>query len=206
MFGLIREGLAYAWRTGRIRFGVLISSTSNLVLGSFEILVVFKLRALLGESGVATGVVFSAGGAAALLAAMLTPRFASVVGLRRGMAIGMTGIGVSATILGLAPDLFTVGAAQCLEVSSAVAFNILWRTYRQNTSDSRMISRVSGACRGIAYCSVTIGAWLCTLLLVAGVPTESYLLVGGTVVGLLGLVTPWLLREGASTRAAEAVG
>jgi predicted MFS family arabinose efflux permease len=201
MAGMIREGLAYAWRTGRIRFGVLVSSSNNLLLGSFEILVIFKLRGSLGVSGAATGVVFSVGGAAALLAAVLTPRLARAVGLRRGMAIGMTGIGISAAILGLAPDLLTVGAAQCLEVSAAVAFNILWRTYRQNTCDSRMISRVSGACRGIAYCSVTVGAWLCSVLLAAGVSTEAYLLAGGLIVGLLGLVTPWLLRDGAAVAA-----
>jgi hypothetical protein len=133
-----------------------------------------------------------------LLAAMLTPRLARKVGLRHGMAIGMTGIGLAAVILGLAPNLLTVGAAQCLEASAAVAFNITWRTYRQNTCDSSMISRVSGACRGIAYCSVTVGAWLCSVLLGVGVPTESYLLAGGLVVGLLGLITPQLLRDNAA--------
>ncbi|HEY1619682.1 MAG TPA: MFS transporter [Streptosporangiaceae bacterium] len=195
MAGMITGGIGYAWRVGRIRFGILLSSANNLVLSSLEILVVFRLRGSLHASGAVTGLIFSAGGACALLTALVMPRFAGRAGLRAAMTAGMAGIGVSALGLGLAPDIVAVGAAQCLGTSSSSAFNIAWRTHRQNTCDPVMISRISGVCRGIAYCCVTIGAWLCSGLLAVGVPARTYLLAGGVIVCGLGAVTPRLLRE-----------
>ncbi len=193
--GMIRDGIGYAWRAGRIRFGILLSSANNLVLSSLEILVVFRLRGSMHASGAVTGLIFSAGGACALLTALVMPRFAGRAGLRAAMTAGMAGIGISAVGLGLAPGIVAIGAAQCLGTSSSSAFNIGWRTYRQNTCDPAMISRISGVCRGIAYCCVTIGAWLCSALLAAGVPARTYLLAGGVIVCGLGAVTPRLLRE-----------
>jgi MFS family permease len=195
MAGMITGGIGYAWRAGRIRFGILLSSANNLVLSSLEILVVFRLRGSLHASGAVTGLIFSAGGACALLTALVMPRLAGRAGLRAAMTAGMAGIGVSALGLGLAPDIVAIGAAQCLGTSSSSAFNIAWRTYRQTTCDPVMISRISGVCRGIAYCCVTIGAWLCSGLLAVGVPARTYLLAGGVIVCGLGAVTPRLLRE-----------
>ncbi|MBS2965167.1 MFS transporter [Actinocrinis puniceicyclus] len=189
----IREGLVYLWRTARLRYGVMLSTLNNAALGGFEVLVVYRLRQNLGVSSVVTGAVFASGGAAALLASLVVPRLAGRIGLLRGMCLGLLGLGAAGVLLGVAPDAWVVAVAQASFISSGLVFNVCWRTYRQNHCESTMISRVAGACRGIAYCGATFGSGLCAAMIALGVPVPVYLCAGGAMVFVLGVFSRHLL-------------
>ena len=85
--------------------------------------------------------------------------------------------------------------AQAASISCGLVFNVCWRTYRQNHCEPSMIGRVSGACRGIAYCGATLGSGLCAVIIAVGVPVPVYLFAGGGAVLVLGLCSPYLLSD-----------
>ncbi|HWG25893.1 MFS transporter [Actinospica sp.] len=191
----MREGLAYLWRTGKLRYGVALSTMNNIALGGFEVLVVFRLRQSLGASSAVTGLVFASGGLAAFLTSLVVRRIAARLGLLSGMGLGLAGIGAAGLLLAAAPTTWLVAVAQALNITFGLVFNVCWRTYRQNHCESSMIGRVSGACRGIAYCGATIGSGLCAASLAVGLPATDYLYVGGVMVLALALLSRRLFRE-----------
>jgi MFS family permease len=184
----MREGLAYVRHSARLRFGVLLSTACNVALtGSFETLLIFRMRAELALPSAEVGLCFAGGTGAALLTSLLIPRTRQWLSLRTGICVSITAIGIAAIIASRSTGLVTTLLAQCLFISAALTFNVYWRAYRQSVCPPELLGRVAGATRGIAYAGAAIGAWIAAAVLAAQVGVQSYLLVAGVAVVALGL-------------------
>jgi MFS family permease len=177
------EGLMYVPKHRILRWGVFMSTSSNVVLGAYSTYLIFHVRDSLKLSVQTIGLILSLSSVVPLIVAGLV---ASHLGqrFRRGMlmttSLALQGFGV--IILGLSTSIAGVLLAQTIYTGALTLYTINWRTLRQAVTPNTMIGRVSGVCRGIAFAGASVGGFLGGVLMARFVPAELFIIDGLIVV------------------------
>jgi MFS family permease len=189
VFRAFWEGLVYVPKHCILRWGMFMSTLSNIALGAYTAMLIFHMRDKLGLNVEVTGLVLALSNITSLLvaafgAAHLSRHFPQ--GLLMIITLALQGLGVM--LVGLSSSLLVLAVAQALYTGALTLYTISWRTLRQTVTPNSMIGRVSGVSRGIAYTGASLGGFLGGGLLRAFTPTELFV-IDGAIVILVAIVT-----------------
>jgi len=205
VFGAMLEGLAYVPKHEVLRWGMLMSTSANLVMGAYRAMLLFHLRDRLGIAVAMIGVMFSFSN---IIPFVVSGAVASVLSKRSGagpvMLFSLALQGIAVLYLGLATGIAGIAVAQGLYTGAITLYNINWRTLRQEITPPSMLGRVSGACRGVAYSGASMGGWIGAILLTKYVPANLFVGNGLAIfaISFLALLSPLRLYPAASTATA----
>ncbi len=149
-------------------YGILAASVANFAgFSPISVLVPLIVRDVLHQGAVAYGAVFAVAGAGGGLAAVAVGRFGAP--RRRMSAIWVVWAAAAAALLGigLAPDVFVVGAFGAIAFAGLTYGNLIWQTMSQQLIPAEMLGRVSSIDWLFSICLSPLG------ILVAGVLATS---------------------------------
>lgn len=175
----MREGLSFVRREPILRHLLLCTSVCNFfTMASVSIQITFMARDL-GASGLAVGLVFTAGAAGGVLTGIFAHRIAVRVGTARIIWMSMTLPGPLYFLMPMATPgwgLVLYGVGLAAMSANSTLFNTAALSYRQLACPPELLSRVSSVYLWIAYGVVPLGS-----------------LFGGTLAGYAGpRVTLWV--------------
>lgn len=141
----LREGFAFV-RSNRWFWICLVSSGAGLLLvtGAWEVLVPFLVKEELGASAFALGIVYAAGGVAAVATAAIMGQQGRLP--RRPLTsyyLMWAGVGVMLVGFGIAVDAWQVALFMMVIQAFVTAFSILWFTMEYRLVPSDLLGRVS---------------------------------------------------------------
>ncbi len=170
----LKEGLRFVLGNPNLRAQAGCTATSNFFSNVvFAVVLVFLVRDLELSPGL-IGVIFSAGGAGALIAAVTSRRLSNRFGIGpTTIAVGMIW-GPANLLIAFAPDgtaaVPVLVASQLLAGFAIVVYNIVQVSYRQAICPPRLQGRMNSVMRFLVWGTIPIGA-----------------LTGGTLGTLVGL-------------------
>ena len=176
-------------------YGILAASVANFAgFSPISVLVPLIVRDVLHQGAVAYGAVFAVAGAGGGLAAVAVGRFGAP--RRRMSVIWVVWAAAAAALLGigLAPDVFVVGAFGAIVFAGLTYGNLIWQTMSQQLIPAEMLGRVSSIDWLFSICLSPLG------ILVAGVLATSIGARDTMVAGALDLAR----RGGGRLRAGRA--
>lgn len=139
----IGEGLHFLWRHRRLRAVELLTLGTNLFLGATDLALIVLAREALHAGTATIGLLFSVGGAGALLGALAASRLAArrrVGRLVLGAALGEA-IGVLAMALAPSPAILAIGV--CLAFAMASIYSVTAMSYRLSLTPDALQGRVN---------------------------------------------------------------
>jgi MFS family permease len=160
----VHFGLRWTVRQRWLWYGILAASVANFAAFSpTGVLIPLIVRDGLHQGGRGVRAVFAVGGAGGAFAALAVGRFGTPV--RRMTAIYLVWAIAAASLvgLGLAPDVFVVGAFGAIAFGGLVYGNLVWQTMSQQLIPGQMLGRVSSIDWLFSICLSPLG------ILVAGV-------------------------------------
>ncbi len=158
MFAEIGEGLRFVWNHQLIRSIGLFTMAGNLGASAAEAVLLYHLERNLHLQPAVAGAVmvgFSAGTiAGSLIAAFIGRRLP----MGKVLNLSLGGMGLSALIMGLAPEAWIIGAANFGAGLFAVVWNVQSMTLRQSVIPDHLLGRAASALRMIAWGSMPLGS------------------------------------------------
>ncbi|MGB8955743.1 MAG: MFS transporter, partial [Tumebacillaceae bacterium] len=170
-----------------LRWGMFMSTLSNIVLGAYNALLIFHIRDTLGMSVAVTGMIMTVSSVVSLLAgALIAPRIGGRLNRSSAMIATLVIQGMGVVFVGLATNLVMLTIAQACYMGALTIYTINWRSLRQTVTPGNMIGRVSGVSRGIAYTGASIGGFIGGYLLLH-LTAASVFVIDGLIVCLVAL-------------------
>ena len=185
----VAEGLRWLWRERLVRDMALITSVLNFVQAALPLFLIVRAKEL-GAAEAQIGLVFSLGGAGAVLGALA----GGAVARRFTFGQAITGtIGVQAAMVPLfllCPGPLWLGAVYALAAFTGPIYNVVQLSHRLSLIPDGLQGRVNSAFRLLAHGLFPVGAALCGWLLehTGSVRTVAFF---GSVYALLA-VASWL--------------
>jgi hypothetical protein len=195
------EGLAYVPKHEVLRWGMLMSTSANLVMGAYRAMLLFHLRDRLGVPVALIGLMFSFSN---IIPLVVSGIIASLLSRKTNpgvlMLCGMTLQGIALVYVGLSTGIAGIAIASGILTGAVTLYNINWRTLRQAITPANMIGRVSGACRGVAYSGASLGGWIGGILLMRYVPANLFVINGVAILAISMLAAFSPLRRRSSEK------
>ncbi|WP_080639466.1 MFS transporter [Teredinibacter turnerae] len=177
---LVFDGFSYILKNRNIKWGVGLSTCTNLTIGAYIPVLMFHMREQLGASAQIIGVILSIGGVTSVVVSNFSDALRSYIHHTTVMLATTLLTALSLIIIGLSASLHAALFSIVLYFSSASLYGISWRSFRQTTTDQNLIGRVSGNCRGIAFTGISAGSFLSAIFL-RYFSAATYFLVTGIV-------------------------
>ncbi|WP_018922947.1 MFS transporter [Salsuginibacillus kocurii] len=183
------EGLLYVPKHKILKWGVFLSTSSNIILGAYTSLLIYYMTNELNFTPDVIGIVFTVSSIASIIAAAI---LAMIIksneksGLVMLVSLVCQGMGV--LFVGLSFNLITLLIAQAIYVSSVTLYTINWRSLRQTVTPDNMLGRVSGVCRGIAFGGASLGGFLGGIFL-SMITVSTLLMISGVIVISIALIS-----------------
>lgn len=190
LWAALREGMAFLWRSGPLRFLMLLTASVNCLQAPLYLLTVLVAQDRLGLSAPQLGLVFGAAGGAAVLGAALAPALYRRLPLRAILAGSILTWAGAIVTLALAEGVVPLAAAWVLIHLCWPAYDVAVVTERLAATPDQLHGRVISAFRTVSYGSEPLGAALGGLLVASA--GAAPLLLG--VAALHGLCAAWALR------------
>lgn len=199
----VLRGFIFISSARTLRWGVFMSTSSNLVLGSYQVTLIFHMRSGLALRPAEVGLVMTVTSVVTLLFSLvLVPRIVTAHKSRL-MMLALLAQGIAVATIGSVRNLVAVAALQSLYAATLALYVINWRALRQEITPPGLRGKVAGACRGIAYAGASIGAIIGAALL-SRINVPDLFLLDGALVGLIALVAGLGLRRGERVAGAPA--
>lgn len=190
LWAALREGMAFLWRSGPLRFLMLLTASVNCLQAPLYLLTVVVAQDRLGLSAPQLGLVFGAAGGAAVLGAALAPAIYQRYPLRAILTGSILIWAGAIATLALADGVAPLAVAWVLLHLCWPAYDVAVVTERLAATPDRLHGRVISAFRTVSYGSEPLGVALGGLLVAStGAPP---LLLG--IAALHGLCAAWALR------------
>lgn len=180
-----KEGIAYVRSQRWLVASLLGAALANFVgMTPLTVLLPLLIRNVMHASALSLGLVFSAGGAAGVIASLFVARVGSprrrVTVLWSAYALG----GIAIAAMAFAPNPWIVGLCSALEVGLLIYGDVLWVAMMQELVPREVLGRVSSLVYLLAFSLGPLG------ILLGGVFADAIgirvtLLLGGLVSGLL---------------------
>jgi predicted MFS family arabinose efflux permease len=168
----IKEGLAFVWRSGVLRWNAIVAGIVNLFIYAFlAIQYVFLVDELRLSAG-AVGVLLSVGGVGGVLGALASGWISSRIGIGAGFLIGSAAMAAGVLVVGVVPDgtgpgLVLAGGGYLLFVCGIPIFNVAAVTIRQAVTPAPLLGRTNATMRFLAWAAIPLGS------LVGGVTADA---------------------------------
>lgn len=186
------EGLSYVPRHPLLRWGVIMSTSNNIVLGAYMTLLIFHMRHKLHLDENKSSLVITISSVVSIVVSMfLAPRISKYVRKGKTMVISLGVFGCGVVFVGFSAGIFSLILSQALYSGAITLFQINWLSLRQTVTPPNMMGRVSGTCRGIAYFGASIGAFLGGFLLKRFDVSDMFIINGGLVI-LIAVLTSFV--------------
>ena len=154
----VSEGVRWLSRHRLLRAFAVSMAVTNLGYAAGSSMLVLLVTDTFGASGIAFGWLISAAAAGGFVGTLLAERVARRTGRGRAMGITLTTGAALFAAVAAAPTIWVAAAAWTLITLSTGMFNVLGRSLRQTIVPDRMMGRVMGAFRVLAYGTVPLGA------------------------------------------------
>jgi MFS family permease len=164
MWQEIKAGLRYCWNDPALRAIALVAAAWQILFHGFLAMQVLFATRILGMSAGQIGIVAIAGGAGALMAAMLVKRLNARFGPGNVLAAGLTLTTLSWLGFSVLPtpypyNMISMAAALFVFDVGAVAFFINYISMRQILTPDELLGRVTATMRFAAVALAPLGAY-----------------------------------------------
>lgn len=189
----LAEGVRWLWNHHLLRTLALVSTA--LGTASFVGAGVFVIFATdtLGLSEFGYGLLLVPGAAGGIAGSLIAPRFRRFP-LRRTLPIAVVGSGAATWLMAVTSSPLVVGALSAVSLGSVMVWNVLTLALRQRVIPDEMLGRVGASYRFLVYLGMPFGA-LAGGLLANEFGVRSAIVVSGSILVLVGLLLPWMLRD-----------
>jgi MFS family permease len=195
------EGIRYLWSNRFLRKMVLFTATVGSALSFAQAATILFFLDTMHVAPVAIGFVTAGIGVGALLGSIVASRLVSRFGRGPVMLVANVVAGVSAVLVGLAPEVWTAVVAYALMAFAVSVWNVPWGALRQQIIPAHLFGRVLGITRtltwGIFPIATLLGGW------VAQTDLRLTFLIGGAVILVAVVVAARLLIVGIRQAGAE---
>lgn len=183
----LREGIAYLWNHPFLRWMTLLTSTvaASLTFAQATMLLIFLERFAVPEA--LLGLVASSIGVGGLAGSLVAPMLVARWSRGRVMLWATVAGGVGLVLVAVSPNVWCAMIAYALSAGGVSSWNVPWASVRQSVIPQRLMGRVLGFARTIAW---------------GLIPVASVL---GGLVGRVSLVLPFAIG-GVAMLALAAVG
>jgi MFS family permease len=195
----LAEGVRYLARSRPLFIGIFLSTSANLIFGAYEAMLIYYFRADLGLSEEWTGAALSAAGAASVLTAFLLAWRAPSKDFGRIMAAAILLQGIGVLVIPLGGGVTSAVCGQVVLTVFLVVYTVYWRAFRQSVCAPRLLGRVSGACRAIAFTGTFLGSLVSTMVLRVVSDVAAVLLGIGALTVVIGVAGFFLLAWSAQS-------
>lgn len=190
----VAAGLRWLWRSHVVRALSLCVSVTNAGQTLWgAILVLFVLEEL-GGSGLAFGLVMSAGSAGAVVGTFTAARVARHLTRSRALAVSLLVGGLAPVLVGLSSSVGAAIASISLFGFALANFNVVGRSLRQSIVPGPLLGRIISTSRLLGYGVIPLAAALGGVL-AGAFGLRAPFVIGGIAVMLVGLVLPLWVNE-----------
>jgi len=161
----IREGLHVVFRDARLRSIAACTATANLASTAWGAILYKYLLQNLGMSVLEIGVVFTVGGAGAILGALTAMRVTDRLGVGKIIVLGILLNGVTVSIFFATPgtgftDFFVLSVSLFVSNIGVLWYNIPQVSYRQSLVPAEIQGRMNATMRTIVWGVMPVGGLL----------------------------------------------
>ncbi|MEK5066800.1 MFS transporter [Cytobacillus sp. FSL R5-0596] len=181
------EGVLYLPKHRVLRWGMLISTGTNIVLGAFTVMLIFHLKTVLNFSADTIGIVLTVASISSLISSGFIAKQLSHFHKGTIMIISVIFMGVGVIGIGFSTNIILLLLMQFIYMGCMTLYTINWRTLRQEITPESMLGRVSGVSRGIAFSGASIGGFLSSFV-ISEFPTSTLFLIQGLFVMFIGMI------------------
>lgn len=138
------EGIGVIWRDSAIRSLLLASYGVTFLTASTSFALIYLVLSTLKASTQTLGFVYSLNGLVAVGAAVLTSAVLSTRALGPVMAAAVTGLCVAQVVMGLAPNIWMLGAGVVISALANAPYNVAVTSLYMTRVPERFLGRVEG--------------------------------------------------------------
>jgi predicted MFS family arabinose efflux permease len=184
----IAEGLLWVWRQPFLRAAVGVVGGVNLVFNALTLVLIVRAREL-GASPALIGAMFAFVGAGGLLGSFVAPWAQRSFGARCVVVtVGWLWV-AQIGLLVLLPNALSLGAVSGVRSFAAPAFNVVVNSHVYQVTPDRLLGRVRGAARLVAWGSIPLGALVGGFLASAFGAQTTLLILTGIMCGVAAAAT-----------------
>jgi MFS family permease len=184
----IAEGLLRVWRQPFLRAAVAVIGGINLVFNALTLVLIVRAKEL-GASPALIGAMFAFLGAGGLLGSFVAPWVQRSFAARRVVvAIGWLWV-AQILVLALLPNALSLGVVAGAGSFAAPAFNVVVNTHVYRVTPDRLLGRVRGAARLVAWGSIPLGTLSGGFLASAFGARTTLLILTGVMCGVAATAT-----------------
>lgn len=152
-------GLAYLRRARLILTMTILQAVINLCLAVETLIIFFAMRTLMATES-ATSAMVAVGGVGGVIGAVTAPLVTARLGQIRTIGVSVALIGLTLTVMGVAPSIWWLTAANLILVWTIVLPSIVIRTMRQQLVPRALLGRITSITRVLFLAVTPIGAVL----------------------------------------------